>query len=214
MADPLIDLANLAAVKTYLTAAGLAQPDDAVLERLVTAVSQQIQSHLNRRLVRQSYTQTFNGHGRNALYPPQFPIQAVSSVTVNGRVVSAANGPTGAGYVFSEQAIYLRGGAFDRGIQNVVIAYEAGYNPLPADLVQALHGAIGALTSDEFSVTGQGIPKGVSSYSAGDHSISFGGGAAAAGSSASGDAMLLPLDGTTIAQLAPYRRVHAVDLGR
>jgi hypothetical protein len=109
-------------------------------------VTAAIQSYTSRDLFPQDYTEVRNGPGGPRLTLLQFPVTAVSSVTVNGRAVPQATTPTGPGWLADDREVYLTpsaavdGGAvglFPRGFQNVVVEYEAGYATIPADLVNA-----------------------------------------------------------------------------
>jgi hypothetical protein len=123
------DLTNLNNAKDWmgLTASG----DDALLTRLITAVSVGIQSWLNRTLASASYTETRNGTGTKRLVLSNYPVSAVASVTVDGVAVPSYN------FVFDQYGIELAGDVFPRGTGNVVVAYTAGYTEVPADIEQA-----------------------------------------------------------------------------
>jgi hypothetical protein len=123
------DLTNLNTAKDWmgLTASG----DDALLTRLITAVSAYIQSWINRTLASATYTETRNGTGTKRLVLTNYPVTAVASVTVGGVTVPAYN------YVFDQYGIELACGTFSRGAGNVVVQYTAGYATTPADVEQA-----------------------------------------------------------------------------
>lgn len=123
------DLTNLNAAKNWmgLTAAG----DDALLSRLITAVSAFIQSWLNRTLASAAYTETRNGTGTKRLVLANYPVSAVASVTADGVAVPSYN------YVFDQYGVELACGTFARGTGNVVVQYTAGYAEVPADIEQA-----------------------------------------------------------------------------
>ena len=138
-------------VQTYLgnTDAALVP----VLTALVNSASALIERHCGRVFEQANYTETRNGNGADAIYLRQGPIISVQSVTVDGVSIPPAPDTISYGYVFSGHKLYLRGyarvapgtpgtmvgsvGCFRRGIQNVVIAYSAGYATIPADLNQA-----------------------------------------------------------------------------
>lgn len=129
------DLTTLPNAKAWLGVG--TSGDDALLTRLVTAASQYIQAWLNRSIASASYTDTFDGTGKTKLMLGNYPITAVASVTVDGTAIPASTGPTTPGYVFTRTAIMLRSYAFSCGVQNVVIAYTAGYTATPPELEQA-----------------------------------------------------------------------------
>ncbi|MDE1907446.1 MAG: phage head-tail connector protein [Rhodospirillales bacterium] len=134
-----MSLCALADVKTYL---GITDTNsDAVLTALIASASAMIESYCNRIFAESSYTETRNGTGGAKLLLLNAPVTAVSSVTVDGYAVPAAPDAISPGYLFDQQVLYIRPGAypgeFVRGIQNITVAYVAGYSTVPADVNQA-----------------------------------------------------------------------------
>lgn len=144
-------LCALEDVKSYLGITNTNQ--DALITTLISNASAFIESFCGRVFESASYSETRNGNGAASIFTRQSPITAVSSVTVDGVAIQAAPDTISYGYVTDGQRIYLRGSAgvgtrtqallggfpiaFTRGIQNVVLAYTAGYAVIPADLNQA-----------------------------------------------------------------------------
>src|SRR5262249_16182788 len=62
---------------------------------------------------------------------------AVSAVTVDGVAIPAVPDAISPGFAFSATRLYLRGYAFTRGVQNVSLAYTAGYAATPLEIEQA-----------------------------------------------------------------------------
>ena len=135
------DLTSLANAKQWLGVA--ASTDDALLARLVTAASQFIQSWLNRSIPSQAYTEKRNGHGGDRLALANYPVSAISQVTVDGIGIPAAATALDTGYRFDERFVYLRGYVFTRGWLNVGLTYTAGFTTIPADLEQACIALVG-----------------------------------------------------------------------
>ncbi|MGN6383654.1 MAG: hypothetical protein ACTHMK_13710 [Dyella sp.] len=129
------DLCAPSDVQAFLSLA--AGQDDALLQTLCTAASAFVLSALNRNLLAASYSETRNGHGGDRLPLYQYPVTAVSSVTIDGVAIPPAPTALASGYVFDENMLYLRGYCFSRGVQNVVIAYTAGLATVPFDIAQA-----------------------------------------------------------------------------
>lgn len=134
------DLTSLASVKAYL---GITtDASDPVILALVTNVSRAIYSALQRTSVLpQAWSETFDGDGARAITMKNWPVTAVSAVTINGVaipvsppwVVGQSYTP---GYVVDSwdgsvpgvmQRVSLRGYRWSPGRQNVIIAYTAGY---------------------------------------------------------------------------------------
>jgi hypothetical protein len=66
-----------------------------------------------------------------------YPIISVERRSPSTASHPARTSPTGTGYVFDEDTIYLSGYSFTRGVQNVQLGTSAGFATLPADLDQA-----------------------------------------------------------------------------
>lgn len=132
------DLTTLADVKAYLRITNTA--DDAVLTRLISAASEYIRSWLNRDIDQRTYTEVRDGKGHPKMSFPNYPITDVTSITVDGQAIPKATTSTAPGWVLDDTGIMiqLRGCYnFNRGVQNCVFVYTAGYAPVPADISQA-----------------------------------------------------------------------------
>jgi hypothetical protein len=112
--------------------------DDANLQLAISAYSQAIASWCSRNFVVSTYNEVYDGHGGGRLMTKNWPITAVSSLSVNGQPINAATGVPGIGYAFSDRSVVLGGcDQFWRGLQNILITYTAGFDPIPADLQMA-----------------------------------------------------------------------------
>ncbi len=138
------DLTTLADVKAWLQTGQSAFPptDDALLTRLITAVSQYIQVWLNRRIAIADYLEVRDGNGGQHLQFACFPVCAVLSLTIDGVVIPLAPPPSpnnglAVGYVFSPTQLSVRGYHFTRRSQNIAFSYTAGYATTPPELAQA-----------------------------------------------------------------------------
>lgn len=143
MPDATVDLVDLNEVSAYLEGAGLIEPID--LDKVITGVSSQFAQYTNRNFVATTYSRVLNGHGGDRMSLPDFPITAVSAVTVDGVPIQASATPVQSGFVFSETQVLLRGYRFCRGVQNVAINYTAGFSPIPADLRRACCEGVAAI---------------------------------------------------------------------
>lgn len=132
-------LCSLADVKTYL--GWMDGNRDAVISALIPAASGFIESYCDRVFLQASYTETRNGNGGSRLFLRNGPVSAVASVTVDGLTVPAATNAVTFGYVFDDLAVYIREGGypgrFNRGVQNVTVAYTAGFAAIPPEVNQA-----------------------------------------------------------------------------
>jgi hypothetical protein len=111
--------------------------DDGVLTRLVTAASTFIQTWLSRQIASQSYDELRDGHGKQRLPLANYPVTAITMVTVDGVAIPPAPDTISPGYRLVNDHVILNGYWFTRGMGNVEITYTAGYSSTPADIEQA-----------------------------------------------------------------------------
>lgn len=134
------DLTSVANFKQYANVT--VTTDDALIQRMISAASAFVQIYLNRTFASQAYTDVIDGFGGVSVQTQNYPITAVSAVTVDGIPVPAGPAPTlrvggWRGYVFDANQVSLQGYRFTPGNQNIVIAYTAGYTTTPLDIEQA-----------------------------------------------------------------------------
>lgn len=135
------DLTTLIKFKQYL---GLNNgTDDVLIGRLITSESAGIESWLNRVILSASYTHVCSGNGGDTLLLPNYPITAISTLSIDGVAIAASTGVTVAGYVFDEHRVGLRGYVFAKGMMNISITYTAGYATVPSDIEQACNEMVG-----------------------------------------------------------------------
>ncbi len=150
------DLTTLANVRQYLGVTNT--DDDAILQRMLSACSTNCARFLGRNLLTQSYTETRDGNDSSRMLLKQTPVTAVASLNIytpsfpwgfgilaqgnNTPPTQVPVSPDGAqyqpGFAFDEFSIYLSGYTFYRGVQNVIIAYTAGYTTTPFDIEEAV----------------------------------------------------------------------------
>ncbi len=139
------DLTNLADVKAWLQTGQNPFPatDDALIQRLITAASQFIQSWLKRQVVSADWFEVRDGTGGQLMVLANSPVTAVLSLAIDGLAIPPAPTPGGvgggfdAGYTFTPTELALRGYVFTRRPQNVIVTYTAGYPTTPPDIAQA-----------------------------------------------------------------------------
>lgn len=138
MSDP-NDLVALADLKAWLgmTASG----DDTLLSALITAASYDFLGRVDRPSLTQvqAFSERYDGTGGCRLLLRQYPVIAVSSVTVGQILVPQSPDYVAGGWVADEYGVTLVGGAYSfcRGRQNVLVSYSAGFVSAPADVTQA-----------------------------------------------------------------------------
>ncbi|HZU32320.1 MAG TPA: hypothetical protein VFB79_14480 [Candidatus Angelobacter sp.] len=133
------DLCTLAELKAWLPNQG--NNDDLTLQNLISNGSLQVLQYMDRPHILSSVlgalTETYDGNNSDRLLPRQFPLIAVSSVSIDNVSIQQATSPVAAGFLWDSRRILLRGYRFCRGLQNVQISYTAGYSSVPLDLKQA-----------------------------------------------------------------------------
>lgn len=125
-----MDLTTLARLKAWLpSTSGI---DDPTLQRTITAVSAAIAQFVSRCIVSARFDEMYDSYGCSAVMLRQYPVTEVFAFSVDACVIKASTPPFGYGWRLSavpEQAatISLIGGYIERGVQNVGISYQAGY---------------------------------------------------------------------------------------
>lgn len=130
------DLTTLTDLKNFISppAAG-STASDAVLSRIITAVSLGINRHLSRTLAVASRSEVRNGNGQSLMRTLVYPILSVASVVISpvagapGTTLTPGNGNGSQlqTVTFDNWFVYLNGNIFRRGAQNVTLNYTAGY---------------------------------------------------------------------------------------
>jgi hypothetical protein len=134
------DLCTVEGVKAALGIANVAggPTDDAYLSGLVSGVSGWLLDRLNDQLAPTApFTDLLDGNGKDALYLSRPHLQTITAVTVDGRDIPAAAGPTDVGYFRSGHLLRVRGDRFSRGVGNVAVSGVAGVDEIPAQIVEA-----------------------------------------------------------------------------
>jgi hypothetical protein len=139
-------LTTLKAVKAKLEAT---QPDDArdaLISDCITRVSRWFEGQTHRVLGQTAHQITVDGNGRSRMYLPQYPVLDTGlTVTVDGADIPKRTVVGGSGWVLADKdsalaRIELVGYVFSKDVQNVDLAFTAGYAPdaLPGDLERAV----------------------------------------------------------------------------
>ena len=157
-------LTDVTAVRLYMGARSLVYTDDQVQAALDAACAM-VETYCNRTFAADDYTHTLDGRGTDMLWLPQYPINDVTTLTIDDEEIDAAD------YTVEDQSIYYEDG-FTLGRRNVVVEYNAGYTTMPADL----HHAVTALTADLLGTSGRDTT--LQSERLGDYQYTTAGGAA------------------------------------
>lgn len=136
-------LTTLANAKSWIGIPSGSTGDDALLTRLIDAVSALFGQITSREFLTGTYTEQSNGTGRNFTLTKNYPVRSVSSVTINGSVIPQSTNYSMAGWYLDGDVIRTRGYSFQLGDGNVEISYTAGYDVIPSDLEQACVEAVG-----------------------------------------------------------------------
>lgn len=130
------DLCTLAQAKEWLNQT--TDTDDAMISRMIASQSDNALAFLGRAsLASQEYSEAYSGVGMNRIMLRQWPVTAVSAVSINGVSIAAqATPPLGTGFFFQPWNQLLPGAPailgsvgypFAVGTQNISVTYTAGY---------------------------------------------------------------------------------------
>ena len=139
MAAAATDLTTLANLKAFLSNPGT--NDDTLLQSLLTNASLFIENYINRDIVSLTYNVVIDGTGSRTMVLSDYPVTAVTSVTIDGDVIPPGSVTT-SGFYFNADKVILNGYYFNKGYGNVAITYTAGYATVPYDLQQACIGLV------------------------------------------------------------------------
>ena len=128
------ELTTCAAVKAYL---GITHDNDNDLfEMLIIAESVFIESWLGRKYGTSSYTDIYSGSGGTEHQFWNYPVIAVTSLTIDGKTINEAETIQDTGYMVYVNRLLLFGHVFSWGKNNCRVEYNAGED-VPADVGQA-----------------------------------------------------------------------------
>lgn len=128
-------LTTVAKVKQY---GGIEEfENDLLIERMVLSATTAIENYCGRQFLSAARVEVKDGTGTRKITLKHFPVTAVASVTIDGRVIPPRPSPTGYGYTFDDMSVRLTGYEFTEGMDNVEIVYTAGLNAIPADIDMA-----------------------------------------------------------------------------
>jgi hypothetical protein len=135
-----VDLTTLATAKGWLSITN--NSSDAVVARLITAVSSSVLSYLQRPSFQSlEYIDRADGWGTNEMLLRQWPVTAISAVRIGTNLIPQVGedlsnpvvgwlfnfwSPPGPGQQ-AESTLALRGRSFVQGTKNVSVSYTAGY---------------------------------------------------------------------------------------
>lgn len=131
---------DLADLKSFLGISGSTTTHDDLLENLINGASGFIEAYTNRRLKSTSYDKDvatdrkftwYDGDNTKSLFLREYPITAVSAVTMSGATISAASATDyygSTGYVIRhDRGSLFYGNYWEAGVQNIRVSYTAGY---------------------------------------------------------------------------------------
>lgn len=231
------DLTTLSALKSWLGLPSTVTANDATLTATITATSRAIYALLSRpSLLPRSYVEVLDGE-RDRVFLRHWPVQTVSSVTLDGMAVPQA-APAGVGLPFgyllqpwdgappgAPQALDLFGWTVRRDRQNLVVAYQAGYAvqneaqivSVSSPFLLTATAAYGAWANDlgvNYTATGLSLTPVASAPTLGQYTVSagaYGFSAADAGAAVSLTYGYIPQDITQAALELAAARFRAAD---
>ena len=131
------DLTTLASVKQWLNLASGSTSDDALLSALITAYSEYIQTYINREFASATYSDNWDGSGGSFMLFPNYPVTAVSSLSIDDISIPFVTNTTDSGYRFDKNRIWLNNYLFNSGMGNIAVTYTAGYASVPPEIARA-----------------------------------------------------------------------------
>lgn len=164
------DLTTLANVKQWLQIPTANTTNDPLLNELISAASEYIQTWLNRIIALQTYSEARDGKSQDVMMFANYPVSVVSSVTVGTTAVPPSPDGVQPGYVFDQTRLILIGYGFERGRMNCKFSYTAGYATTPKELERACEEMVGLRfkNKDRIGVTSKTLANEVITYTQND----------------------------------------------
>src|SRR5580693_7862763 len=138
--NPTEQLSTVALVKSEIGGGITNSANDAEIEEYIGDLSQYWLQRCGVFSLSTLYTETelANGTG-TAVLPLRHYATSITTLQIGTRVISQSTTPAMWGWVLDQSGrfLYLRGGRFLRGIQNVQIVYQAGNDGIPGDIQRA-----------------------------------------------------------------------------
>jgi hypothetical protein len=141
-------LVSLAEVKSFLGISTSAS--DTLLNRMIDAVSEEVDKYLGYPLAEQTVTETLYGNGRPYLFTKYFPVTNISAVSLSGEALTSGEyllEEPKTGKIQAVDAIWPH--ALGYSAPNVSITYTHGY-ALPDDLPSGVSLAVTKAVSLQF----------------------------------------------------------------
>jgi hypothetical protein len=136
---------------------------------LISRVSDIIlNQYLNRSsILTRSFTQVLSGSGTSRVFLREYPVTAVSAVSILGRTIAAAPADQSAqGYILepwdgvppgTSQSIALLGCGFPKGMSNISVTYQAGYAVFNEPVTIMPNSPVVALPAQPYGIWGADI---------------------------------------------------------
>ncbi len=130
------DLTNLENLKQHLDIESDDTEFDSLLQRLITAASEQIEAYCGRTFDVRDYSETYDGGASDILFLRNTPIVSVASLSIDDEIIEPAE------YKVYDDYLRLVSRLFTPGLRNVSVDYSAGcFDPQtespPVDLEDA-----------------------------------------------------------------------------
>lgn len=135
-------LTTLNMAKTYLKIPLAETSQDTLLEMFINASSDALESECDRKLKKVTGLVEYqDGRGQNIITPREWPIVNIQELRVDNKSdftdASTIVDPADYGITDFDMSIVYENQQFPKGYKNIKIIYDAGYDPLPADIEHA-----------------------------------------------------------------------------
>lgn len=165
--DPEPDLTGLLATPADLSRVALGTVDEATAIDLLGRASEIVRGYCHWAIDERDYDLLLDGTNASVLLLPAKQVTAVASVTADGTTLA-----DGIDYDWSASGVLERlDGSWPRRRRSVAVAFTAGYDPVPRDVVAVVTG----LTARVLSTKGGWVQQRIGSLSLGQ-SLTAGGG--------------------------------------
>lgn len=135
-------LTSLDKVKEWLKLQTTAA-DDELIQRLIDSASAFIERWLGYNILRHEVIDWFDGKGKNEIVLTNPHILSINSIFIDDRIIAPDQ------YRQADWWIILKNECFPRGRRNVCIAYDVGFDTVPADIENVVIDLVGLAYSEQ-----------------------------------------------------------------
>lgn len=134
-------LTSLDNVKSYLNIPTLTITQDTTLERMINASSAKIETFLDRKILKRTFTEYQDGRSSDRILVKEWPAEKPTELWIDSssQFTDITTQLPDSDFVLEDEigVQLINGRGFGKGRRNIKVVYEAGYTTVPYDIEEA-----------------------------------------------------------------------------